>query len=135
MYFSVNPITEEFKQLGLINLVATLWELTPLSFVADMFLPIGEKLAHLDAMAGVSFVGGTYSRSIAGTAVATNKTVLYPGSNPPYSQTLGSSHCETKWYNREAGIGFLVQPPTYSEHPTVKQTLDIIALARTLLFK
>lgn len=135
VYFSVNPYVEAFKQLGLINLVATLWELTPLSFVADMFLPIGDKLAHLDAMAGVSFFGGTYSRSINGGAYTVGKSISIEGSNPPYVYTTGSSHCETKWYHREAGVDFLLTPPTYSEHPTVKQTLDIIALARTILFK
>lgn len=135
VYFSVNPHAEAFKQLGLINIAAALWELTPLSFVADMFLPIGERIAHLDAMAGVDFFGGTYSVLIAGESFTIDKVVKYPGSKPPYWNTLGSSHYKVKQYERHPGIIYLTSPPTYSEHPTVKQTLDIIALARTMLFK
>lgn len=135
VYFSVNPHAEAFKQLGLINIAATLWELTPLSFVADMFLPIGERIAHLDAMAGVDFFGGSYSVLIAGDCVMLDKVVSYPGSSPPYWKTLGSSHYSVRQYERYPGIIYLTTPPTYSEHPTVKQTLDIIALSRTMLFK
>lgn len=133
VYFSVNPHTEAFKQLGLINLGAALWELTPLSFVADMFLPIGERIAHLDAMAGVSFVGGTYSVHINGSAHTVDKVQTYAGS--PYWNTLGSSTYTVDHYERVPGTIYVTVPPTYGEHPSVKQTLDLIALTRNILFK
>lgn len=132
-YFTVHPISEGFKQLGLINLAATLWELTPLSFVADMFLPIGDRLARLDAMAGVSLLGVTYSESINGSSVGVEKTLAWSGSN--YTMTTGSSSCKATFYNRVPSPDLPWVPPTYSEHPTVRQTLDLTALMRTLLFK
>lgn len=134
VYFTVNPRSEAFKQLGLINLVAGLWELAPLSFVVDMFLPVGDKLAGLDAMAGVTLYGATYSESISGSSVGIEKTLQFPGSGG-YTMTTGSSSCEAKWYNRTTGFSFIWKPPTYSEHPSVKQMFDLTALTRTILLK
>lgn len=44
--------------LGLTNPIATLWELVPLSFVANWFVSIGDVLNALDAGVGLDFVSG-----------------------------------------------------------------------------
>lgn len=47
-------------RLGLTNPLVVMWELLPLSFVADWFLPIGDYLSQLDTRMRVRHVGGTY---------------------------------------------------------------------------
>lgn len=46
------------NQLGLANPLATIWELFPLSFVIDWFLPIGDFLSALTGPLGTVFVSG-----------------------------------------------------------------------------
>lgn len=48
-------------QTGLSNPANLAWELTPFSFVADWFLPIGNYLQSLDADLGYSFIGGCHT--------------------------------------------------------------------------
>ncbi len=53
------------NQLGLLNPASLAWELVPYSFVVDWFLPIGSMLGALSAPAGLDFVGGSESRTVA----------------------------------------------------------------------
>lgn len=53
-----NPELFQMSQLGLTNMPATLWELTPWSFVVDWFVPIGTWLHGLQPPSGVAFHGG-----------------------------------------------------------------------------
>jgi hypothetical protein len=52
--------------LGLLNPLSVAWELTPLSFVVDWFLPIGRYLEQLDTPYRFKHVGGTlgYKREV-----------------------------------------------------------------------
>lgn len=54
VYVKVDPDTVGYKQLGLTNLPAALWELVPYSFMVDRVLPIGAFIRSLDATAGLS---------------------------------------------------------------------------------
>lgn len=47
-------------RFGLLNPLEVVWELIPLSFVADWFLPIGDYLSAMDAPFRFSHRGGTY---------------------------------------------------------------------------
>lgn len=58
------------NQLGLLNPLSLAWELIPLSFVFDWFVPVGSVLEALTAPAGLIFVDGT-------TAVRNELTVQY----------------------------------------------------------
>jgi hypothetical protein len=49
------------NQLGLLNPLSLIYELTPWSFVVDWFVPIGPVLNALTAPAGLIFVSGTKS--------------------------------------------------------------------------
>jgi len=91
------PGLRSLNQLGLINPVSLAWELVPLSFVFDWFVPVGSVLQALTAPAGLIFVDGTVScrNSLAGnynhwwdyadaTATVNNPasgTILYEGYN------------------------------------------------------
>lgn len=52
--------------LGLTNPLATLWELVPLSFVANWFVSIGDTLNALDAGVGLEFVSGYQTTVVKG---------------------------------------------------------------------
>lgn len=60
--YRVNPLDVP-GSLGLLNPLAVAWELVPLSFVADWFLPIGDYLQHLDANLRYTFLSGLKSGS------------------------------------------------------------------------
>lgn len=53
--------TMTLTELGLTNPLSIAWELTPWSFVADWFIPIGDYLSSLDATVGWDFKGGSFS--------------------------------------------------------------------------
>jgi len=48
-------------RLGLTNPIDLAWELLPLSFVVDWFLPVGSFTNNLDSTSGLIFMGGTKS--------------------------------------------------------------------------
>lgn len=48
-----SPGMQSFTSTGLTNPLALLWELTPWSFVADWFLPIGDYLNKIDSLTGI----------------------------------------------------------------------------------
>ena len=55
------PLVRTLAQLGITNPLEIAWELTPWSFVADWFIPIGDYLDSLDATFGWDFKGGSFS--------------------------------------------------------------------------
>jgi hypothetical protein len=57
--FSTRGTDDVIGKLGLTNPLLVGWELVPLSFVADWFLPIGDYLASLDAPLRFNHLGGT----------------------------------------------------------------------------
>lgn len=84
-----DEVLRALSQLGLANPFSTAWELLPLSFVVDWFLPIGDFLAALTAPLGTIFVSGFEDR-----VIETNTRVDYckggwpgfiSGSTPHYS--------------------------------------------------
>lgn len=59
VYYSISsPPTATLAQLGITNPALLAWELLPLSFVVDWFLPIGNWLSSLDATLGLTFLNG-----------------------------------------------------------------------------
>lgn len=54
----LNPSARTMAQVGLTTLPRTAWEVIPLSFVADWFLPVGDYLESLTAEFGLEFVSG-----------------------------------------------------------------------------
>lgn len=53
-----SPALAQAANIGITNPLLLAWELTPLSFVADWFLPIGNYLSSLDATLGLTFLDG-----------------------------------------------------------------------------
>jgi hypothetical protein len=58
-----NPFLRALDNLGILNPVSIAWELVPLSFVVDWFLPVGKFLQNVVPPQGVEFVRGyTYTK-------------------------------------------------------------------------
>lgn len=128
VYYSVNPNVNSFKRLGMMNPVATLYELLPLSFVLDWFLPLGEYLASLDAMAGVSVYGSTQSLSTRLRSVA-NKS-LTNVSPAGYSGWQTPNIWEKKSFNRFTNPTLDIQPPVFSMSLNASRLVDSFVLLR-----
>lgn len=59
--YTLKPALTSWKRLGLLNVPALLWELTPGSFLMDVVLPVGTWLNGLDADVGIEQVSTTKS--------------------------------------------------------------------------
>lgn len=77
VWVKVAPISYELHQLnagGFVNLAEVAWELVPLSFVVDWFVPIGDWIASLSSLVGLSVTDAGYS-----VARSTTTRVSYDG--------------------------------------------------------
>lgn len=69
MAWVCSPTGANFSgQLGLLNPLEVAWELVPLSFVADWFIPIGDYFSSLDVPYRFTHQGGTIGRRLDATA-------------------------------------------------------------------
>lgn len=59
-----DPTLRMAEALGLTNPMLIAWELVPLSFVIDWFIPVGDSLAQLTARQGYQVVNGSVSDKI-----------------------------------------------------------------------
>lgn len=126
-----NPTIAKLGQYGLINPLATGWELIPGSFILDWAFNIGDLLQTLHAWAGKRMASGFKSESIKATLFG--ETVVRPGTTvksrrrytvvtaPTYKQQL-------KWVNRTT----LTAPPSLSFSVSnglnAKRILDAVTL-------
>lgn len=121
-------------QLGLINGAELLWEVTPLSFVVDWALNIGESLHVLDAGVGIHFESGTVSekRELKRTVVATSRTV----NGGHIVTTSGTGGVSYQRYYQRTVLKDLPSPQFYvSNNMNWKRTLDAFALLKTMFLK
>lgn len=71
-----SPGMQFLTSVGLTNLPALLWELTPWSFVADWFIPIGDYLHKMDALNGTEVM---YAHKSVLTHETVTQTKLFYG--------------------------------------------------------
>lgn len=125
MYYSVSPNVQAFKRLGLLNPLATLYELTPLSFVLDWLIPLGRFIGSLDAMAGVSVLSSTWSQSQVKQERYVSKIVN------------GSFFTESAWdrnsYVRTPSADLSLPLPRFQLSLNSSRFLDSLALTRKIL--
>lgn len=128
VYFSVQPGVNGFKKLGLLNPVATLYELVPLSFVLDWFLPLGDYLASLDAMASVSVFGSTQSTSSRLRSISDKSLVnIAP---PGYKAWQTPNVWEKRSFTRSVNPTLDIQAPTFSMSLNANRLVDSFVLLR-----
>jgi hypothetical protein len=126
VYYTATPYVDAFKRLGLLNPVATLYELTPLSFVLDWFLPIGTYLGNLDAMAGVTVFGSYQTERTYLLSESFTKT--YPPL--PYGETRTPNTWTRKIYARAANPSLSIPLPKLQIGLNAQRFLDGLVLLR-----
>lgn len=99
------------------------WEMIPLSFVVDWFIPIGNWLSALDAYSGVSSVVGSVSTR---TRVAVTG-VKSPGDNVLTAGTMLYSRFERRAFSSPPPLTI----PQWSPHPSVKKLVTALSLLAT----
>lgn len=125
-YYRVNPDVQAFKRLGLLNPVATLWELFPLSFVVDWLIPIGDYLGSLDAMIGVQLLSSWES-------VAAQTKMATTGSLKPTYEVKMPDESWKRYYTRVPNPSLSLPLPTPSLSLNTSRFLDGLALTRMIL--
>lgn len=120
LYYSVNTKVDGWKRLGLLNPLAVLWELVPLSFVLDWFVPVGRYLSSLDAMAGTSLLGRTLS-----TRETQHASVS--GKHPDGMSQLPATWDYTS-YSRNTSFSMTLSPPKFKPNLTLQRQVDASAL-------
>jgi hypothetical protein len=133
-YFRVNPDVQAFKRLGLLNPVATLWELFPLSFVVDWLIPIGDYLGSLDAMVGVEVLSSWTSYAFESSMTVTGYSHALPGEDAGY-EWGDSSKASKSSYNRVPAVDFNLPLPSFQLSLNANRVIDALALAKALMFK
>lgn len=109
-YKVTTPSLYELNRYGLLNPAALLWELQPLSFVADWFTGLGSFLQALSLGFGLRFQNGYQTTFVNGDFDVLHRVAP----NVPVKQ--GSPYAKVKVHsramNRTIDIGF-VPPPVY----------------------
>lgn len=68
MYVADDPRFATLESIGLINPLSVAWELVPLSFVLDWFIPVGGYIENVFAPQGLKFIAGyTYCKAKSST--------------------------------------------------------------------
>lgn len=117
------------QKLGLTprNLLATAWELRPLSFVIDWFLPVGKVLDAITALPTtyrVSKTQYTYTEEEK-TSVVLDRLPNDPGGNPWSSMGTKVVERSVKFYAKQAKSMFAGEP-LWSINPNVLAALALI---------
>jgi len=81
------------SQMGLTNPATLAWELTPFSFVADWFLPVGNWINSWDSTLGLNFLDGyiTTFQFFSGTGTVAG-SYAYKADNTQYTKLYTSSY-------------------------------------------
>lgn len=110
-----DPFKRELAQLQLLSPLSTGWELKSLSFVWDWVFRVGEFLEASDALLGLEYHSGSFSR----VCKATAKYKLLGVTVPPASgsTTIVSSHASLSAGSSE---GFVMRREIYDEIPPVQ---------------
>lgn len=127
-YCRIDPHVAAFHRLGTLNPVEVMWELVPLSFVVDWFLPIGTYLAGLDAAAGTTYLGKWQADKGTRAQRSQGATTVHPVHGATY-YTQGRFF--TDYYTRSNGWpGWSGQPPLpkFQIGVDAQQFLDALAL-------
>ena len=135
LYYAVTPQVQAFKRLGLLNPVAVLWEVVPLSFVVDWFIPIGTYLASLDAMAGVSIWTSWESlqANTEYTYLAGAYSYVHPTEPIWNVTTYSQATAENRYYIRSISPNLSMPLPTFTLSDSANRILDALALSRQAL--
>lgn len=101
------------SSLGFTNPMALAWEATPLSFVFDWLIPVGDWLTRLSATHGLVFVDGSITRKGSRTELASYpgfqepvvmKMILLPGNQVTFLPDYQVTHTDASVYVQYGGF-------------------------------
>lgn len=123
-------------QLGFGNGPQLLWELTPLSFVLDWGINLGESLGALDAGTGTSFISGTISEKRLLARRVKGDTISFTAfGNHSSHITYSDAESYDKVYERTV-LEDLPLPQFYTSNGMDKKRwLDAFALLKVIVLK
>lgn len=123
-------------QLGFGNGPQLLWELTPLSFVLDWGINLGESLGALDAGTGTSFISGTISEKRLLARRVKGDTINFTANGNHFSHiTYSDAESYDKVYERTV-LEDLPLPQFYTSNGMDKKRwLDAFALLKVIVLK
>lgn len=111
IFFSpANPTAYKLDQLGITNPLSIAWQLLPLSFVVDWFLPIGNFLSALSAPMGLSYHKG-YRTSFQQWSLAVE--YLPPNTYARVSGTSPKTSAMSRAFTRDLYLTFPVPAPYF----------------------
>lgn len=122
LHYRVIPGFDAAKRFGLTNPPAAAYELFPLSFVLDWFIPVGEYLSSLDALVGTDLIG--VHQSTVRQASEMRQQWHSPTRIDTPSYFFGNE------YSRITAVDLSVSPPGYKPSPSFMRIMDALALAR-----
>lgn len=125
-----NPNLALANQLGLLNPVATLWELVPWSFVVDYVVNVGDFISSFTDLAGFDLSDGYTTTSHRQTV---SKTTVYVYDDPKYQgfSTLYGFTGEALRIKRETSI----TKPALATRPRVGMPIQRAATSIALLLQ
>lgn len=102
-----NPNLWLGNKLGLINPLSVAWDLVPWSFVANMFVNIGQLLGSLTDLAGLSLRDDslTYSSNGTRTYMSRRQVGPFPGDPSPPTITSATGTRSERLRSRSVGMG------------------------------
>lgn len=123
-YYSITTSAKALQKWGGINIVHTLWNLTPLSFMVDRFIPVGQFLGNLDAEMGVEWKSFyTMMRYRFELQTEPPKTA---NQRNTVSTCYGSGYIRRLTKSTGADLAFSMQRADF------RTALDLLALTRTI---
>ena len=124
---------ERLNDFGLFNVPLAIWELVPLSFVVDWFVPVGDYLEAIQPKFGVEIVtsGFTYTHKVDVSQWLTQwGTVAKPTLGwPPFAPVGVPEKASILRWERSVGLGSPSFPPI-DTNLGVKRLLDAAALLK-----
>jgi len=127
-----NPSAYNLNRLGLLNPAALAWELLPLSFVFDWFIPIGNFLDSLSNGVGLKFHSG-YRTTYANTDLDINFRPAYTGSNWSGKQFRVTRRIKSSL--RILYVGFPKPVPSWDMQINRDKVVSMLALAKVMTSK
>jgi hypothetical protein len=120
-----NQTRYDLNRLGLLNPWEIAWELVPLSFVFDWFMPVGNFLSSFTASLGTVFKTGYTT-----TWLENNFTAKYPpfGNVGFHSGKMASVNYRTKSMRRSLLTSFPIPIPYFDPNLDISKILSGLAL-------
>lgn len=121
---------------SLAELPAVLWEVTPLSFVVDWILPIGDALSGLSATNNVEFLDGYTSLRFKGSCSWPDTTVYGFGDEPIIEmKAAAAERSMIDYYNRKVLTGFPTPSIHLDPNMNLKRWIDALALIKLIVLR